>query len=48
MNFGISLELALLMFSIHPTFSEISKAEEWVVSNLGEAASAMPFPDIRL
>jgi alpha-galactosidase len=43
MNFGISLELALLMFSIHPTFSEISKAEEWIVSNLGEAASAMPF-----
>ena len=43
MNFGISLELALLMFSIHPISDEMSKAEEWIMSNLGEAASAMPF-----
>lgn len=43
MNFGISLELALFMLSLYPTFDEMSTAEEWVTSNLGETASAMPF-----
>lgn len=43
MNFGISLELALFILSLYPTFDEISTAKEWVASNLGETASFMPF-----
>jgi alpha-galactosidase len=43
MSFGLPLGLAFIMFSINPASDEISKAKEWMIANLGDEASVMPF-----